>query len=52
MQPFITSPAFISYGEKYNPNKCPVSKKISESIVRLPFFNDLDLQVLILRLFL
>ena len=38
-------------GKKYNPNKCPVSKKISESIVRLPFFNDLDISSIDFKIF-
>ena len=38
-------------GKKYKSNSCPITEKISNCIVRLPFFNDLDLSKMNFNIF-
>ena len=37
--------AFAAYGNKYDPSETPVAKRISESVLTLPLYADLDLSV-------
>jgi len=40
---FIICPAPFGYGRKFGgkPGDCPVTEKVSDQLIRLPFYNDL-----------